>query len=98
MHMNIKHPYISNIVETNDQYIISLSSDFPFKSFVLNKTESIGYPSVEANIGFLNEDGSVDSIGGSGNNHEEAMTEALIQFVNLVVHPADITINSFVWF
>lgn len=94
--MTIKHPYISSVREFDDHYVVALSDDFPLESFNLAKCEIVGYPSVEADIGFVHDDGAIDFIQGSGDSHAEALTVAIIHFVQLVVHPGGLDTNRFV--
>jgi hypothetical protein len=93
--IDVKHPYINEITYDEGRYIINLSSDFPIDNFILVPDDSCGYPAVESNLGYIHDSGDIDWIFGHGNDIEEAVINAVIFFVTLIVSPEGLNKNNF---
>jgi len=95
--MKTNHPFFEHVVEDGELFRVALSQDFPVRFFRLKKSLSDGYPSVDSEMGFVGENNEIDWIHGAGETYDEAVTEALINFINLVVSPSGLSEDSFIW-
>ncbi|KOR43912.1 hypothetical protein ADT25_11720 [Xanthomonas oryzae] len=75
-----------------------MSDAFPaeFRVFQLWPAPEVwpGCKEVEGSLGLIEEDGKTLWLCGTGMSVEEAVEDALVKFVNWVVHPADVTAND----
>ncbi|MCC8527427.1 MULTISPECIES: hypothetical protein [Xanthomonas] len=97
--IQISHPYLVSVVRCGDGIEVTLSDVFPaeFRVFQLWAAPEVwpGYKEVEGSLGLIEEDGRTLWLCGAGVSVEEAVEDALLKFVNWVVHPADVTANDF---
>lgn len=95
--MKINHYFFESVAEDGDLYRVTLRSEFPIHTFSLRKSQSEGYPSVDSDLGIVDEGNEIDWVHGVGGNYDEAVIEALIYFVNLVVSPEGLSEGRFAW-
>lgn len=94
--ININHPYFQTIECDETQCWVTLNEQFPIKEFRVAVIEPLSnYVEVGSDVGFRHEDGEIDWIYGHGETIEEATEMALQNFINLVVHPDDLTSDNF---
>jgi hypothetical protein len=91
-----RHPYFDRVECGDSDCVVTLSRAFPIQGFRLAVVPGRGYVEVAADVGFRHDDGGVDWIRGSGDTFEEAVVSALQFFLNLVVHPENLS-DSLVW-
>lgn len=89
-HILVNHPYFDDVLEDGDGYRVTLSSDFPIRTFRIWRVESRWDDCIEmtADLGIKGEHGQVDWLRGAGTTAEEAVVDTLTFFLNLVVHPS----------
>ena len=96
--MNTAHPYIKEVIDVGEgRFRVTLSQDFPLAGFVLyESSHQTGYFELSATIGIEEPGGDLNWISGTGNTLEEAIEDALQNFLNTVVHPSDLSSEQFV--
>jgi hypothetical protein len=95
--IDARHPYFDRVECGDSECVVSLSRAFPVRGFRLAVVErGTGYVEVAANLGFRHDDGGIDWVQGGGDTLEEAVVSALQFFLNLVVHPENVS-DSLVW-
>lgn len=74
-----------------------LCEDFPIQTFLVVPDTPIwdGYIEMTSDLGFVDADGSVYWIHGTGRNEVEAVESACQTFLNLVVAPDGLSSNFF---
>ena len=95
--LKITHPYFQDIECDESQCFVTLNKKFPIKGFRVALVEPLSiYIEVGSDVGFRHEDGEVDWFYGHGETIEEATEMALQNFLNVVVHPDNLTSDNFV--
>ena len=94
--LNISHPYFQAIEYDDSQCWVTLSKQFPIKGFRVALIEPLSdYIEVGSDVGFRHADGEIDWFYGHGETIEEAIQTALQNFLNLVVHPDNLSPDNF---
>lgn len=95
--LKIHHSYFQAIEYDESQCWVTLSKQFPIKGFRVTLIEPLSiYIEVGSDVGFRHSDGEIDWFYGHGETIEEAIEVALMNFLNLVVLPDDLTSDNFV--
>jgi hypothetical protein len=94
--VDIRHPYFKRVQCGVSECLVELSEEFPIQGFRLAVVEPLSnLVEVASDVGLRHEDGLVDWVRGEGTTIEEAVTQALQYFINLVVHPEGLVKDDF---
>lgn len=96
--MQISHPYFQSVVCGERECVVTLSEQFPIRSFRLALVGS-QWDGLEmsSDVGFRHPSGETDWIRGHGRTLEEALNTSLQEFLNYVVHPEGLRSADFEW-
>lgn len=95
--LSIKHPYFQVVEYDNSQCWVTLNEQFPIKGLCLALVEPLSNDiEIGSDVGFRYADGEIDWFWGHGETIEEAIEVALQNFINIVVHPDDLSSDNFV--